>query len=93
MAEDQEHRVIYASFWQAPLSPLAVLLPALKLSLKRGKFSDRLRNTVLALTPKLTLSAPISGVNAAAEIDLTSRDKKPPSDLLLYLDDLLNRLA
>ena len=28
-AEARGHRVIYASFWQAPLSPLAVLLHAL----------------------------------------------------------------
>lgn len=93
LAENQGHRVIYASFWQAPLSPLAVLLHALELSLKQGKFSDRLRRTALALTPKLKLSAPIPGAKAEAEIDLTSLDKKPPSDLLLYLDDLLDRLA
>ena len=93
LAEDQGHRVIYASFWQAPLSPLAVLLHALELSLKRGTFSDRLRTTASALTPKLKLSAPLAGAKAEAEIDLTSLNKKPPSDLLLYLDDLLDRLA
>lgn len=93
LAEEAGHRVIYASFWQAPLSPLAVLLHALELSLKRGKFSDRVRNTALALTPKLKLSAPIPGAKAEAEIDLTALTKKPPSDLLLYLDDLLERLA
>lgn len=93
LAEERGHRVIYASFWQAPLSPLAVLLHAFELSLKRGKFSDRLKSTALALTPKLKLSAPVPGGKAEAEIDLTSLDKKPPSDLLLYLDDLLDRLA
>ena len=93
LAEDQGHRVIYASFWQAPLSPLAVLLHSLELSLKRGKFSDRLRTTTSALTPKLKLSAPLPGAEAEAEIDLTSLNKKPPTDLLLYLDDLLDRLA
>ena len=84
LAEDQGHRVIYASFWQAPLSPLAVLLHAFELSLKRGKFSDRLRNAALTLTPKLKLSTPLPGAKAEAEIDLTSLDKKPPTDLLLY---------
>ncbi len=93
LAEDRGHRVIYASFWQAPLSPLAVLLHAFELSLKRGKFSDRLRNTALALTPKLRLSTPMPGAKAEAEIDLTSIDKEPPTDLLLHLDDLLDRLA
>ena len=34
------HRVIYASFWQAPLSPLAVLLHALEKSLERGGLVD-----------------------------------------------------
>jgi len=93
LAEAQGHRVIYASFWQAPLSPLAVLLHAFELSLKRGQFSDRMRSTALALTPKLKLSAPLPGTRVDAEIDLTSFGKKPPSDLLLYLDDLLERLA
>ncbi len=93
LAEDKGHRVIYASFWQAPLSPLAVLLHALELSLKKGKFSDRVRSTALALAPKLKLSAPIPGVKVEAEIDLTALDKKPPSELLLYMDDLLERLA
>ncbi len=93
LAEDKGHRVIYASFWQAPLSPLAVLLHALELSLKKGKFSDRIRNTALVLAPKLRLSAPIPGAKVEAEIDLTALDKKPPSELLLYMDDLLERLA
>jgi len=93
LAEERGHRVIYASFWQAPLSPLAVLLHALESSLKKGTFTDRVRNTALALTPKLKLSAPIQGAKAEAEIDLTTLDKKPPSDLLLYLDDLLERLS
>ena len=36
-AEARGHRVIYASFWQAPLSPLAVLLQALEKSLEGGR--------------------------------------------------------
>lgn len=94
LAEEGGHRAIYVSFWQAPLSPLAILLHALELSLKqRGSFSDRVRNTALALTPKLKLSAPLPGGKAEAEIDLTALDKKPTSNLLLYLDDLLERLS
>lgn len=92
-AESEGHRVIYASFWQAPLSPLAVLLHALELSLKRGTFNDRMRATALALTPTLKLSAPLPGGQANAEIDLTAVRSKPASELLLYLDDLLERLS
>lgn len=40
LAEDGGHRVIYASFWQAPLSPLAVLLHALETALRQESFMD-----------------------------------------------------
>jgi hypothetical protein len=93
LAESKGHRVIYVSFWQAPLSPLAVLMHALELSLKRGTFSDKVRSTALAVAPKLTLSAPLPGAGVDATIDLTALDKKPPSELLLYLDDLLDRVS
>ena len=58
LAEDEGHRVIYASFWQAPLSPLAVLLHALETSLRQGSFVDRVRSSAAALAPRLKLSAP-----------------------------------
>ncbi len=91
LAEGRGHRVIYASFWQAPLSPLAVLLHALETSLKRGTFSDRVRSSALALAPTLKLSA--GGAGAQAEIDLTALRGRPPDDLLLYLDELLDRVS
>lgn len=93
LTEDRGHRVIYASFWQAPLSPLAVLLHELETSLKRGKLSDRVRSSASAPVPVLKLSAPVPGARAEAEIDLTALGGKPPDELLLYLDDLLDRVS
>ena len=91
LAGERGHRVIYASFWQAPLSPLAVLLHAVETSLERDTFADRVRRSALALAPTLKLSAPGSGV--AAEIDLTALRGRPPDELLLHLDDLLDRVS
>ena len=93
LAEDRGHRVVYVSFWQAPLSPLAVLLHALETALKRGKLGDRVRSTTLALAPRLSLSGPAPGAGMKAEIDLGALEGKPPGDLLLYLDDLLERAS
>lgn len=90
LAEAQGHRVIYVSFWQEPLAPLATLLHALDTALRRGRFSDRLRRTGRALSPKLQLSIPLVG---KAEVDLSTLVGKPPSDLLLHLDDLLERAS
>ena len=94
-AEAQGHRVIYASFWQAPLSPLAVLLHALEKSRQRGKLADRIRTSAWRVAPKLKLSAavPGTGTGAEAEIDLTRLRGEPPTNLLLHLDDLLGRLS
>ena len=92
-AQHRGHRVVYASFWQSPLSPLAVLLHALEASLAGASFGDRVRAAAVALAPRLKLSAPAPGAAAAAEIDLTALAGQPPSDLLLYLDDLLDRAA
>ncbi len=61
--------------------------------LKRGTFADRFRTTALALTPTLTLSAPLPGGQAQAELDLTTLNQTPPGELLLYVDDLLERLS
>ena len=93
LAEDGGHRVIYASFWQAPLSPLAVLLHALETSLRQGSFMDRVRSSATALAPRLKLSAPLPGAEVAAEVDLTALEGRPPGDLLLHLDDLLERVS
>ena len=90
LAETEGHRAIYVSFWQEPMAPLAVLLHELEAALKRGGLSERLRRTGRALAPKLQVSMPMVG---KAEVDLTTLAGKPPSDLLLHLDDLLGRLS
>ena len=94
-AEAKGHRVIYASFWQAPLSPLAVLLHALEESRERGGLADRIRTSAWRVAPKLKLSAtvPGTGAEAEAEIDLTRLKGEPPTDLLLHLDGLLGRVS
>ncbi len=94
-AEARGHRVIYASFWQAPLSPLAVLLHALEKSRESGGLADRFRTSAWRVAPKLKLSAsvPGTGTGAEAEIDLTRLKGEPPANLLLHLDDLLGRVS
>ncbi len=93
LAESAGHRVVYASFWQAPLSPLAVLIHALEQSLQHAGFSDRVRSAAVALAPKLKLSAPLPGAAAEAEVDLAALQSSPPPNLLLYLDDLIGRAS
>ena len=90
LAEAEGHRAIYVSFWQEPLAPLAVLLHALETELKRGGLGERLLRTGRALAPKLELSMPMVG---KAEVDLSTLAGKPPSDLLLHLDDLFGRVS
>ncbi len=93
LAESAGQRVIYASFWQAPLSPLAVLIHALEQGLENASFSDRVRSAAVALAPKLKLSAPIPGATAEAEVDLSALQSSPSPNLLLYLDDLFGRVS
>ena len=93
LAEPAGHRVIYASFWQAPLSPLAVLIHALEQSLENASFGDRVRSAAVALAPKLKLSAPLPGATAEAQVDLAALQSKPSPNLLLYLDDLIGRVS
>ena len=85
-AEARGHRVIYASFWQASLSPAAVLLHALETAL--GKERGR---GLRGLAPKVSFSV----AGAKAEVNLAALDaaKKPPDDVLLHLDDLLERAS
>ncbi len=83
--------MVYASFWQALFSSLAVLLRAMETSLRRGRFGDRVRRSVLGLTPTLKLSA--FGAGVEAKVDLTALGGRPPDDLLVHLDDLLERVS
>ena len=54
---------------------------------------DRVRSSATALAPRLKLSAPLPGAEVAAEVDLTALEGRPPGELLLHLDDLLERVS
>ena len=85
-AEARGHRVVYASFWQASLSPAAVLLHALETALK----SERGRG-LRALAPKVSFS--FAGAKAEVNLAASSAANTPPDDVLLPLDDLLERAS
>ena len=91
-AESKGHKVVYISFWRAPLSPLALILYSLEDALKSKTITGRIGSVTSILKPKLKLSAPIGGARAEAEIDLSSLKGEPPAELILYLDNLLARL-
>ncbi len=91
-AESKGHKVVYISFWRAPLSPLALILYSLEDALKSKTIAGRIGSVTSILKPKLKLSAPIGGARAEAEIDLSSLKGEPPAELILYLDNLLARL-
>ena len=91
-AESKGHKVIYISFWRAPLSPLALILHSLEDALKSKTITGRIGSVASILKPKLKLSVPIGEAGAEAEIDLSSLKGEPPEELILYLDDLLSRL-
>jgi len=91
-AEQNGHKVVYMSFWRAPLSPLALLLYSLETALKPTTVAGRIGNAASMLKPKLKLSAPFGGGSAEAEIDLSGLKENAPVDLILHLDNLLARL-
>jgi len=94
LAEKAGHRVVYASFWQSPLSPVATLLTALHEGLRKRGLAGQLQRLAEGFGPKLKIGAKLTGVGeAGAEIDLAGLKGTPPSDMLLLIDQLLGRLA
>ena len=91
-AEKKGHKVVYVSFWRAPLAPLALLLHSLETALEAKTMAGRIGSAASRLKPKLKLSAPLGKAKAETEIDLSSLGRKPPAELILYLDDLLARV-
>ena len=83
-AESKGHKVVYISFWRAPLSPLALILYSLEVTLKSKTLTRRTGSVASILKPKLKLSAPIGGARAEAEIDLSSMRGEPPAQLILF---------
>lgn len=94
LAEKGGHRVVYASFWQSPLSPVATLLTALHEGHQKRGLAGQLQRLAKGLSPKLKIGAKLTGLGeAGAEIDLAGLKGAPPSDMLLLMDQLLGKLA
>lgn len=94
LAEKAGHRVVYASFWQSPLSPAATLLAALHEGGKKRGLAGQLQRLAEGFGPRIKLGAKLPGLGeAGAEIDLAGLKGAPPSDVLLLIDELLGRLA
>lgn len=93
LAEKAGHRVLYISFWQAPLSPAATLITALHDGLKQGGLLTQIQRLGEGVRPRLKIGASLPGVSADAEIDLSDMRGPPPDDVLLLMDALLGKLA
>jgi uncharacterized protein len=89
LAEKAGHRVVYASFWQSPLSPVATLLAALQEGLQKPGLAGQLRRLAEGFGSRIKIGAKVAGV----EIDLSNLKGTPPNDVLLLMDNLLGRLA
>jgi uncharacterized protein len=92
-AEVHGYTVVYASFWQARLAPTAILLHALEKSLEKKTLAVRLREFLTTPVTKLKISGELVGAKANAEIDLATVSPKENPELLLYLSDLIQRVA
>src|SRR5581483_763401 len=94
LAEKSGHLVVYASFWQSPLSPVATLLTALHDGRQKRGLAGQLQRLAEGLAPKIRIGAKLPGLGeAGAEIDLVGLKGTPSSDVLLIMDQLLGRLA
>ena len=86
VAEARGHRAIYASFWQASLSPTAVLLHALETALRKGRGRG-----LRGVAPKVGFA--IAGAKAEIDLATAAAAEKPSDNVLLRLDDLLERAS
>jgi len=89
LAEKAGHRVVYVSFWQAPLSPAATLIAALDHALKHGSLAEQLKRAAQSVSPRVK----VSGGGVAGEVELARLPEQPPQDVLLAMDALLGKLA
>lgn len=92
-AEQAGYSLAYIDFWQSQQAPLAVLLSSLEGLFSKKPFSERFHQLLTTPITKIKLSGSLAGSQGAAEIDLGQFDNKMSDDLLVYLGDLLNRLA
>src|SRR5947207_15588012 len=61
IAEKAGHRVVYASFWQSPLSPVATLLNALHEGQRKRGLAGQLQRLAEGFGPKLKVGAKLAG--------------------------------
>lgn len=89
LAEKAGHRVVYVSFWQAPLSPAATLISSLDHALRHGSLAEQLRRAAQTVRPRVK----VGGAGVAAEVELARIPDALPNDVLLLMDSLLGKLA
>lgn len=91
MAEENGHRVVYASLWQTVDSPVAILLYEFDRALRAGSFVDRVKSVASDLTPRFKLKSPVG--SSEMEIDLSKLNGRATEEHLLLLDQYCDRLA
>lgn len=91
LAEDNGHRVVYASLWQTLKSPLSILLYEFDRALRAGSFIDRVKSIASDIAPNFTIKSPDG--TAEMEIDLSKFNGKASKEHLLLLDQYCERLA
>ncbi|MCA8883933.1 MAG: ATP-binding protein [Rhodobacteraceae bacterium] len=90
LADRQGHRVVYASLWQSPVSPLATLIYELEEARRIPSFQARFDGGLRQMSVKLTLRDPFTGSKVAVDL---STLKDASSEMLLVLDQLLGQVA
>ncbi len=86
VAERAGHRVVYASFWQNPSAPLAVLLYECDRALQ-------VKAGLAAWVANLPVKAKLGLGKAIIEVDFSARAKTASDDQVLALDQYLERLS
>lgn len=88
-AQKRGHRVVYASLWQTPDTPIATLLHALDRAIRRRNFSAQLAEIAKGAGPRGKI-----GVPGVAEMSLELRETKSAVESdFITLDRLCGQLA
>ncbi len=93
LADKRGHQVVYASFWQSAGAPVATLADAIERALAGDSLAGLLSSAAGAARGNVKLSAPIPAAAASLEIGLEKSRRAAPSDQLLRLDKLIEKLA
>jgi hypothetical protein len=93
LASKRGHAVVYASFWQSPQAPVAVLVDAIKRSLAGESLAGALIDAAGSAKGGLKLSAPLGAGAASVEVGVEKVKDAAPAERLLALDKLIERIA